>query len=60
MPVAAIIPLLDGILALAQTAAPHIAALLSSSEISKEDQQKLKDRIDQLKATNFAFTRPGE
>lgn len=60
IPVAAILPVLDAALLLVEKVAPHIKEAFAKGEISKEDQAKLQARIDKIRATGGAFTRPGE
>jgi hypothetical protein len=59
MPIAALIPLVEAAITfLVDHAIPRIQEAFRSGEVSLEDQQRLKDRINQLKESNFAFTRP--
>lgn len=57
LPIAALLPLVDAALALIEKAVPHIQAAFASGEVSVEEQQKLHDRFEKLKASGFKFDR---
>lgn len=53
-----VLALADAALGMIEKLAPHITALFQKGDITAEQQKAVMDRIESIRATGGAFTRP--
>ncbi len=58
MEITAVVALADAAITLLEKAVPQIQKAVAGGEVDPATQKALSDRLDALKASGFAFTRP--